>query len=159
MPAKLLRSAMPRAARPSASAVATISFGCEAPRRKEKFVVTASSAYEVCRESLSLERIHSCSFLRRRESKSVRSDFLGRGPGSPLAPGRPEWRGSTFAMVSSREQSMQKPAWRGGLTPINSFAIEPEAVAGRILHQVVVAGRQRLAAAPPFAGDAFRSLR
>ncbi len=46
-PAKLLRSAMPMAASPSAPAVATISCGCEAPRRKEKLVVTASSAYRV----------------------------------------------------------------------------------------------------------------
>src|SRR5579862_4824818 len=38
---------MPMAASPSASAVATISSGCEAPRRKEKLVVTASSAYVV----------------------------------------------------------------------------------------------------------------
>src|SRR5215813_5045012 len=46
-PAKLLRSAMPIVARPSASACATISAGWEAPRRKEKLVVTASSAYAV----------------------------------------------------------------------------------------------------------------
>src|SRR5947207_493630 len=36
---------MPIAVSPSASARATISCGCEAPRRKEKLVVTASSAY------------------------------------------------------------------------------------------------------------------
>src|SRR5205823_551362 len=36
---------MPIAVSPSSSAQATISCGCEAPRRKEKLVVTASSAY------------------------------------------------------------------------------------------------------------------
>src|SRR6266480_3031601 len=36
---------MPIAVRPRSSARATISRGCEAPRRKEKLVVTASSAY------------------------------------------------------------------------------------------------------------------
>src|SRR5215510_15719103 len=38
---------MPMAASPSASAAATISPGWEPPRRKEKLVVTASSAYAV----------------------------------------------------------------------------------------------------------------
>src|SRR5262249_62426163 len=47
MLAKLLRSAMPMAVRPRSSAVATISWGCDAPRKKEKLVVTASSAYLV----------------------------------------------------------------------------------------------------------------
>jgi len=43
-PATVLRSAMPSAARPRALACAASSSACEAPRRKEKLVVTASSA-------------------------------------------------------------------------------------------------------------------
>src|SRR5918994_2525036 len=44
-PATELRSATPSAARPSTCACSTNSSGCDAPRRKEKLVVTASSAY------------------------------------------------------------------------------------------------------------------
>src|SRR5262245_31545953 len=44
-PATELRSAIPRAASSSSRARATSSSGCEAPRRNEKLVVTASSAY------------------------------------------------------------------------------------------------------------------
>ena len=43
-PASVLRSAIPIPANPSSAARATISSGCEAPRRKEKFVIAASSA-------------------------------------------------------------------------------------------------------------------
>ena len=43
-PARLLRSAIPRASRPRAAAVATSSSGCEAARRKEKLLAAASSA-------------------------------------------------------------------------------------------------------------------
>ena len=43
-PAQVLRSAMPMAASPSSAACPTISPGCEAPLRNEKFVVTTSSA-------------------------------------------------------------------------------------------------------------------
>src|SRR6266545_712652 len=46
-PATVLRSATPRPESPSSLARATSSSGCEAPRRKEKLVVTASSAYAV----------------------------------------------------------------------------------------------------------------
>src|SRR5215217_4866437 len=44
-PATELRSATPSAARPSVCTRSTNSAGCDAPRRKEKLVVTASSAY------------------------------------------------------------------------------------------------------------------
>ena len=43
-PASELWSAMPIPASPSSAARATISSGCEAPRRNEKFVVAANSA-------------------------------------------------------------------------------------------------------------------
>ncbi len=43
-PASELRSAIPIPASPSSAARATISSGCEAPRRNEKFVVAANSA-------------------------------------------------------------------------------------------------------------------
>ena len=43
-PASELRSAMPIPASPSSAARATISSGCEAPRRNEKFVIAANSA-------------------------------------------------------------------------------------------------------------------
>ena len=43
-PASVLRSAIPIPASPSSAARATISSGCEAPRRNEKFVIAASSA-------------------------------------------------------------------------------------------------------------------
>ena len=43
-PASVLRSVTAMAASPSAFAVATSSSACEPPRRKEKLVVTSSSA-------------------------------------------------------------------------------------------------------------------
>src|SRR5258708_1751149 len=48
-PASVLRSATPMPARPSACACSTNSSPWEAPRRKEKLVVTASSAKPLMR--------------------------------------------------------------------------------------------------------------
>src|SRR6516225_7892115 len=49
---------MPMAARPSSSARATSSCGCEAPRRKEKFVATASSAYALIQTHSRKQTVH-----------------------------------------------------------------------------------------------------
>src|SRR5215472_5181790 len=49
---------MPMAARPSSSARATSSRGCEAPRRKEKFVATASSAYALIQTHSRKQTVH-----------------------------------------------------------------------------------------------------
>src|SRR4051794_24419370 len=52
---------------------------------------------------------------------------------------------------------MHEPARRGHFALIKSFAVEPESVAGMILHEVIVA--RRPLRAPPLAGDALRTLR
>src|SRR3981189_626937 len=60
---------------------------------------------------------------------------------------------------SSCEQPVHEPARSGGLARIESLAVEPEAVAGLVLDQIVVARRQAGAVMPPFAGDALGALR
>src|SRR3979409_1449980 len=60
---------------------------------------------------------------------------------------------------SSCEQPVHEPARSGGLARIESLAVEPEAVAGLVLDQIVVARRRAGAVMPPFAGDALGALR
>src|ERR1700730_16599443 len=97
---------MPMAKQPSLSAVSTISCGCEAPRRKEKLVVTASSAYALIR------------FLTRRHSGLLTS--LGPGMTSRVL---------TQTTHHSRKQAMHEPARRCRLALVKSFTVEPETVA------------------------------
>src|SRR3979411_586271 len=59
----------------------------------------------------------------------------------------------------SREQPVHEPARSGGLARIESLAVEPEAVAGLVLDQIVVARRRAGAVMPPFAGDTPGPLR
>src|SRR5580704_17613493 len=59
----------------------------------------------------------------------------------------------------SRKQAVHEPARRRRLASIKSFAKKPEAMAGGILDEVVIAGWFRLAMPPPFGADAFRPLR
>src|ERR1700728_172934 len=59
----------------------------------------------------------------------------------------------------SRKQPVHEPARRCRLAPIKSFAEQPEAVAGRILDEVIVARGLRLAVPPPLGADALRPLR
>src|SRR6202030_1228033 len=120
---------MPIAARPSSSARATISPGCEAPRRKEKFVVTASSAYALI----------------------FHPPPAGEGEVGALL--------ANSSHSHSRKQAVHEPARCRRLAPIKAFAEQPEAVAGGILDEIVVARRLGLAVPPPFGADAFRPLR
>src|SRR6266705_6278870 len=107
-PATELRSAMPRPESPSVLARSISSSAWEAPRRKEKLVVTASSAYA----------------------------DMGTNP--------------------SREQAVQEPARLARFTPIEAFAVEPDAQACGALHaEIIPRQRPPLAVAPPFHGDAL----
>src|SRR5215510_2181420 len=161
---------MPMAASPSASAAATISPGWEPPRRKEKLVVTASSAYAVMEltlvgwaKALALPLCilsFSCAvpttFGHRAEVQMVGTAYdRNRRAEQPCQRLCPPY--DSNAQSCSCEQPLHEPARRVGLARVESFAIEPEAAAVVILHQVVVAGRLRRS--PPFASDALGPLR
>src|SRR5580700_7057322 len=64
-----------------------------------------------------------------------------------------------ISLPHSRKQAVHEPARRRRLAPIESFAEQPEAVAGGIFDEIVVAGRLRFTMPPPFGSDAFRPLR
>src|SRR4051812_23284144 len=117
------------AASPSSLACCTISFGCDAPRRNEKLVVTASSAYEISASGNARGRWMSGAFL-----------F--------------SWSG----MAISCKQAVDEPARRAGLARVNPFAIKPEPPPRLILDNVIIARRMLLVVAPPFGGDALRPL-
>src|SRR3979409_517641 len=65
---------------------------------------------------------------------------------------RAEHMVTSSCRTPSREQPVHEPARSGGLARIESLAVEPEAVAGLVLDQIVVARRRAGVVMPPFAG-------
>ena len=78
-----------------------------------------------------------------------------KGEGCPLLRSSPKIH---FVFSAHANSPCTNQRGGGGLASVKAFAVEPEAVAGLVLDEVVVARRLVRATAPPFAGDALRSL-
>ena len=91
------------------------------------------------------------------EPRRLRDQFLGmRGAAQKRKIGRRrefgEARlGADHTSPPSPEQPVQEPFGAGGFASVEPFAIEPEAVAPRVLGVEIVAGQRVVA--PPFGGD------